>query len=63
MLVINPAEITLEELDEAIDYLFDRLKIDRYGSRMTLRRRETLLGAIDDLLDERLKLTGARDGL
>jgi len=50
-------EVTIAELDEAIGYLNDRLKIDQYGNRMDWRKRQTIQEAIDDLLDERLLLT------
>lgn len=57
--------VTVAEIDEALGYLNDRLKVDRYGARMTHQRRLILQGAIDDLLDERLALTrkGAERGL
>jgi hypothetical protein len=55
MLIVSP-EITLEDIDEALGYLNERLHIDRYGLRMTHHRREVLTEAIDDLLDERLIL-------
>jgi len=55
--VVIEADITIEELDEAIGYLNDRLKIDQYGNRMDWRKRQTIQEAIDDLLDERLLLT------
>jgi hypothetical protein len=50
-------EVTIAELDEAIGYLNDRLKIDQYGNRMDWRKRQTIQEAIDDLLDERLNLS------
>ena len=55
--MVIEADITIEELDEAIGYLNDRLKIDQYGNRMDWRKRQTIQEAIDDLLDERLLLT------
>jgi len=55
--VIVSGEVTIAELDEAIGYLNDRLKIDQYGNRMDWRKRQTIQEAIDDLLDERLKVT------
>jgi len=55
--VIVSGEVTIAELDEAIGYLNDRLKIDQYGNRMDWRKRQTIQEAIDDLLDERLLLT------
>ena len=56
-MVIVSGEVTIAELDEAIGYLNDRLKIDQYGNRMDWRKRQTIQEAIDDLLDERLLLT------
>jgi hypothetical protein len=52
--VIISGEVTIEELDEAIGYLNERLKIDQYGNRMDWRKRQTIQDSIDDLLDERL---------
>ena len=53
-MVIVSNEVTVEELDEAIGYLNERLKIDQYGNRMDWRKRQTIQESIDDLLDERL---------
>lgn len=53
-MVIISGEVTIEELDEAIGYLNERLKIDQYGNRMDWRKRQTIQDSIDDLLDERL---------
>ena len=56
-MVIISGEETIEELDEAIGYLNERLKIDQYGNRMDWRKRQTIQDSIDDLLDERLLRT------
>ena len=56
-MVIVSNEVTVEELDEAIGYLNERLKIDQYGNRMDWRKRQTIQDSIDDLLDERLLRT------
>ena len=56
-MVIVSNEVTIEELDEAIGYLNERLKIDQYGNRMDWRKRQTIQESIDDLLDERLLRT------
>jgi hypothetical protein len=56
-MVIVSSEVTIEELDEAIGYLNERLKIDQYGNRMDWRKRQTIQDSIDDLLDERLLRT------
>jgi hypothetical protein len=55
MLNVIQDEITVAELDEAIRYISEQLK-DRYGNRVTPRRRQILLSSIDDLLDARLAL-------
>jgi len=55
--MVIESDISIAELDEAIGYLNDRLKIDQYGNRMDWRKRQTIQDAIDDLLDERLKVT------
>jgi hypothetical protein len=55
MLNVIQDEITVAELDEAIRYISEQLK-DRYGNRVTPRRRQVLLSSIDDLLDARLAL-------
>ena len=56
-MVIISGEVTIKELDEAIGYLNERLKIDQYGNRMDWRKRQTIQDSIDDLLDERLLRT------
>ena len=56
-MVIISGEVTSKELDEAIGYLHERLKIDQYGNRMDWRKRQTIQDSIDDLLDERLLRT------
>ena len=59
-MVIVSGDITIAEIDEAIGYLNDRLKIDEYGNRMNWRKKQTIQEAIDDLLDERLNLSRIR---
>jgi len=59
-MVIVSGDITIAEIDEAIGYLNDRLKIDEYGNRMNWRKKQTIQEAIDDLLDERLNLSQIR---
>jgi len=51
-------EATLDEIDEALLYLRADLLTDEYGNRMNWRKRQTILEHIDDLLDQRLLLTG-----
>lgn len=56
-MVIVSDKVTIAEIDEAIGYLNDRLKIDTYGNRMNFRKRQIIQESIDNLLDERLNLT------
>ena len=49
------AEATLEEIDEALAHLRERLQ-DRYGNRLTYQQRQLFLSSVDDLLDARLAL-------
>lgn len=48
--------VTIEALDEAITHMFDLLKQDEYGNRMTWQKKKMLQECIDDLLDARLDL-------
>ena len=59
-MVIVSGDISIAEIDEAIGYLNDLLKIDEYGNRMNWRKKQTIQEAIDDLLDERLNLSQIR---
>ena len=54
-MLIEP-DISIAEIDEAIGYLSERLKIDKYGARLDWRKKDLLQSSIDDLLDERLLL-------
>ena len=56
-MVIVSGEITIEELDEALSHLRERLQ-DRYGNRLTYQQKQLFLSSVDDLLDARLSLTG-----
>jgi hypothetical protein len=48
-------DVTLEEIDEALDHL--RLKLqDRYGNRLTHQQRQLYLESVNDLLDARLAM-------
>ena len=55
MLIIEE-EVTISELDEALAFIWEKLKTDEYGKRMDWRKKELLLTSIDDLLDARLEL-------
>jgi hypothetical protein len=55
MLTINDG-ITVQELDEAIAHIYAMLQDDRYGNRLTHKKKELLRSSIDDLLDARLAL-------
>jgi len=48
-------EANLEEIDEALKHLRERLQ-DRYGNRLTYQQRQLYLSSVDDLLDARLAL-------
>jgi len=50
-------DVTIEDIDEAIAHIFQLLKTDEYGNRMTWRKKEILQNSIDDLLDARLKIS------
>lgn len=45
-------DLTVEEIDEALTYIKDKLQ-DRYGNRLTHQQREYYLANADDLLDAR----------
>jgi Txe/YoeB family toxin of Txe-Axe toxin-antitoxin module len=48
-------DVTLEEIDEALDHL--RLKLqDRYGNRLTHQQRQLYLESVNDLLDARIAM-------
>lgn len=49
-------EITLADIDEALEHLRDKLQ-DRYGNRLSYNQRQTYLECVNDLLDARLELT------
>jgi hypothetical protein len=55
MIVID-GEVTVAEIDEALRNIREML-IDRYGNRLSHKKKELLLSSIDDLLDARLNLT------
>jgi hypothetical protein len=50
------ADLTIEEIDEALAHASKMLQTDVYGNRMDWRKRQLLNGSIDDLLDARLQL-------
>lgn len=55
-------EVTVEEIDEALKYLAAGLE-DKYGSRLTWRKKDLIMSSIDDLLDARIAITeGTREG-
>ena len=55
MIVID-GEVSIAEIDEALRNLKEML-VDRYGNRLTWQKKQLLLSSVDDLLDERLRLT------
>ena len=50
-------EVSIEDIDEALQYLSVELRTDEYCKRMTWKRRKMLVESIDDLLDLRLQMT------
>lgn len=50
-------EVSIEDIDEALEYLSVQLRTDEYGNRMTWKKRKILEESIDDLLDLRLQMT------
>ena len=61
-MVVIEEGVSIQEVDEALSHISASLKVDKYGDRMSWRKRELYLQSIDDLLDERLALT-ARSGV
>lgn len=60
-MIIATEEITIEEIDEALSHLREKLQ-DRYGNRLTHYQREIYLESINSLLDARNDLTeGSRE--
>ena len=60
-MIIAIEEVTIADIDEALDNLRDRLQ-DRYGNRLTYHQRQLYLSSVDDLLDARLALTDGIHG-
>ena len=60
MLIIEK-EVTIPELDEALTFIWKKVKTDEYGNRMDWRKKELLLTSIDDLLDARIELLNRVD--
>jgi hypothetical protein len=56
-IVLN--ELTVEEIDEALDFLRQSLQ-DYYGHRLTFQQREFYLASVDDLLDARNAIVGGQ---
>lgn len=50
-------DVSLEDIDEAIQHIATMLKTDVYGNRMNWRKKEILQNSLDDLLDARLRFT------
>jgi hypothetical protein len=60
MLIIEK-EVTIPELDEALTFIWEKVKTDEYGNRMDWQKKELLLTSIDDLLDARIELLNRVD--
>lgn len=56
MIIATLDEITIEEIDEALSHLRERIQ-DRYGNRLTYHQKQLYLDSIDSLLDARIELT------
>jgi hypothetical protein len=56
-IVLN--ELTVEEIDEALEFLRQSLQ-DYYGHRLTFQQREFYLASVDDLLDARNAIVGGQ---
>jgi hypothetical protein len=55
MLIIEE-EVTISDIDEALSHVWKELNTDKYGNRMTPRKKELLQWSIDSLLDARIEL-------
>jgi hypothetical protein len=51
---IIEGDVTIAEIDDALGYISIQLRTDKFGDRMTWKKRQTLMSSADDLLDERL---------
>jgi len=51
---IIEGDVTIAEIDDALGYISIQLRTDKFGDRMTWKKRHTLMSSADDLLDERL---------
>jgi hypothetical protein len=54
-ILADPEIVTIEEIDEALAHVRELLQ-DRYGNRLTHRKKALLLESVDELLDVRLQL-------
>jgi hypothetical protein len=54
-MIIAIEEVTIEEIDEALSYLREKLQ-DRYGNRLTYHQKQLYLESVDNLLDARIEL-------
>ena len=57
---IIEGDVTIAEIDDALGYISIQLRTDKFGDRMTWKKRQTLMSSADDLLDERLIRMGSR---
>ena len=56
-MVLVDESVSLIELDIALSHIATSLRTDHYGNRMDWRKRKLLTESMDDLLEERLKIT------
>jgi hypothetical protein len=57
MTLVIEEEVTIADIDEALNHLNLMLKTDQYGDRLTWQKKQLILQSLDDLLDVRLELT------
>lgn len=55
-MIIAIEEVTIEEIDEALSHLREKLQ-DRYGNRLTHYQKEIYLESVNSLLDARIALS------
>ena len=62
-MVVVTEEVSLVELDQALSHIAMSLKTDHYGNRMDWRKKALLVESMDDLLEERIRLTAKQNTL
>ena len=62
-MVICQEGVSLGEIDQALAHIAVSLKTDTYGNRMSWRKKALLTESMDDLLDERLRMSAKQESL